>query len=130
MPGVGLGVVAALAWVTAEQAGHGYGLGFVGTADTARLALERGGTLPYTLWLALGVAAGGAVAGARKLTMPTVTRAARALAGGILMGAGGTVALGCNIGLGLTGLPLLSLGSAVATAAMVAGALAVARLLR
>ena len=46
------------------------------------------------------------------------------------MGAGGSIALGCNIGHGLTGLPLLSLGSAVATAAMVAGAVAVARLLR
>ena len=130
VPGVALGVVAALAWVTAEKAGHGYGLGFVGTADTARLALERGGTLPYTLWLAVGVAAGGALAGARKLTMPSAGRAARALGGGILMGAGGSIALGCNIGHGLTGLPLLSLGSAVATAAMVAGALAVARLLR
>ncbi|HET8950728.1 MAG TPA: YeeE/YedE thiosulfate transporter family protein [Solirubrobacteraceae bacterium] len=130
VPGIALGVVAALAWVTADAAGHGYGLGFVGTADGTRHAIENGSAAPYTLWLALGVAAGGAVAGARKLTLPSATRAARALAGGILMGAGGTVALGCNIGHGLTGLPLLSLGSTLATAAMVAGALAVARLLR
>ena len=46
------------------------------------------------------------------------------------MGAGGTLALGCNIGHGLTGLPLLSLGSLLAITAMVAGAVAVARLLR
>ena len=62
--------------------------------------------------------------------MPNAARAARARRGGLLMGAGGSIALGCNIGHGLTGLPLLSLGSALATAAMVAGALAVARLLR
>jgi uncharacterized membrane protein YedE/YeeE len=127
VPGVALGAVAALAWVAAEQAGHGYGLGFVGAADGTRLAIERGGELPYTLWLAAGVAAGGALAGARTLVLPGAGRAARALAGGALMGAAGTVAQGCNIGHGLTGVPLLSLGSMLATAAMVAGALAVAR---
>jgi hypothetical protein len=125
--GVALGAVAALAWVTADSAGYGYGLGFVGAADGTRLALERGGTLPYTLWLAAGVAAGGALAGSRRLRMPGGARAARALAGGLLMGAGGTIAVGCNIGHGLTGIPLLSLGSLLATTAMVAGALAVAR---
>jgi uncharacterized membrane protein YedE/YeeE len=127
VPGIALGAVAALAWVSAEQAGHGYGLGFVGAADGTRLALERGGELPYTLWLAAGVAAGGAIAGARRLVMPSAGRATRALTGGLLMGAAGTVAQGCNIGHGLTGIPLLSLGSMLATAAMVAGAIAVAR---
>jgi uncharacterized membrane protein YedE/YeeE len=127
VPGVALGAVAALAWVAAEEAGHGYGLGFVGAADGTRLAIEHGGTLPYVLWLAAGVAAGGAIAGARKLVMPSASRATRALAGGLLMGAAGTVARGCNIGHGLTGIPLLSLGSMLATAAMVLGAVAVAR---
>jgi uncharacterized protein len=130
VPGVALGVVAALAWVTADAAGHGYGLGFVGTADGTRFAIGNGSAAPYPLWVAVGIAAGGALAGARRLVLPSAGRAARALGGGILMGAGGSIALGCNIGHGLTGLPLLSLGSAVATAAMVAGALAVARLVR
>ena len=44
------------------------------------------------------------------------------------MGAGGSIAHGCNIGHGLTGVPLLSLGSLLATAAMVTGAVVVARL--
>jgi uncharacterized protein len=39
------------------------------------------------------------------------------------MGAGGSIAHGCNIGHGVTGVPLLSLGSMLATAAMAAGAL-------
>ena len=127
VPGVALGLVAALAWVTAEAAGYGYGLGFVGAADGTRAALEGGGALPYQLWLAAGVAAGGALAARRALVLPGAGRAARALAGGLLMGAGGSVAHGCNIGHGLTGIPLLSLGSLLATAAMAAGALAVAR---
>jgi uncharacterized membrane protein YedE/YeeE len=125
--GVALGLVAALAWIAADEAGWGYGLGFVGAADGTRAALEGGRAVPYTLWLAVGVGAGGALAGARRLALPDAGRAARALAGGLLMGAGASVARGCNIGHGLTGLPLLSLGSLLATAAMVAGALAVAR---
>ena len=125
LPGVALGLVAALAWIAADAAGAGYGLGFVGAADGTRTALEADRALPYTLWLAIGVVAGGALAGTRRLVLPDAGRAARALAGGLLMGAGGSVARGCNIGHGLTGIPLLSLGSLLATAAMVAGALAV-----
>jgi len=44
------------------------------------------------------------------------------------MGVGGSIAHGCNIGHGLTGLPLLSLGSLLATVAMAGGALLTWRL--
>ena len=50
-------------------------------------------------------------------------------AGGIAMGVGGSLAHGCNIGQGLTGIPLLSLGSMLATVAMAAGALLTRRLM-
>lgn len=126
--GVALGVVAAAAWIAADAAGYGYGLGFVGAADGTRAALGDGGDLPYQLWLALGVIAGGAIAGARHLELPDTGRAARALAGGVLMGVGGSVAHGCNIGHGLTGLPLLSFGSALAIACMAGAALVTWRL--
>lgn len=46
------------------------------------------------------------------------------LVGGVLMGVGGVTALGCSIGQGVTGLSTLSLTSLVATAAMIAGAVA------
>jgi len=39
------------------------------------------------------------------------------------MGFGGSIAHGCNIGNGLTGVPLLSLGSMLATAMMAIGVL-------
>ena len=45
------------------------------------------------------------------------------------MGAGGNLAHGCNIGHALTGLPLLSFGSLLATAAIVAGSLLTWRLM-
>ena len=121
--GLGLGVVAALAWVAADLAGYGYGLGFVGAAEGTRVALDAGTALPFQLYLAAGVVAGAALAGPRRLRLPDGPRAARALAGGLLMGAGGSIAHGCNIGHGVTGVPLLSFGSLLAVTAMAAGAL-------
>jgi uncharacterized membrane protein YedE/YeeE len=127
--GLALGVVAAATWVAADAAGYGYGLGFVGAADGTRAAVAAGGALPFQLWLAVGVLFGGVLLGERRLRVPDAARTARAAAGGLLMGAGGSLAHGCNIGHGLTGLPLLSLGSLLATASMAAGALLVWRLL-
>lgn len=45
------------------------------------------------------------------------------LVGAVLMGVGGIVAMGCTIGQGITGVSTLALGSFIALAAMVAGAL-------
>jgi uncharacterized membrane protein YedE/YeeE len=45
------------------------------------------------------------------------------LAGAVCMGVGGIVAMGCSIGQGITGVSTLSLGSFIAVAAMVAGAI-------
>jgi hypothetical protein len=128
LAGAALGVVAAGTWVAADAAGYGYGLGFVGAAEGTRAAVETGSALPFQLWLALGVIAGGAALGERRLRLPDARRSARAVAGGLLMGAGGSVAHGCNIGHGVTGIPLLSLGSLLATACMAAAALLTWRL--
>ena len=49
------------------------------------------------------------------------------LVGGALMGVGGITAMGCTIGQGLSGLSTLSLGSFIASAAIVAGAVAALR---
>jgi uncharacterized membrane protein YedE/YeeE len=48
----------------------------------------------------------------------------RHMVGGILMGFGGIVALGCTIGQGITGFSTLALGSILTFAAIVAGAAA------
>ncbi|PTT88107.1 transporter, partial [Pelomonas sp. HMWF004] len=45
------------------------------------------------------------------------------LVGAVCMGVGGIVAMGCTIGQGITGVSTLSLGSFIAVAAMVAGAM-------
>jgi uncharacterized protein len=127
--GVALGAVAVAAWLAADLADYGYGLGFVGAAEGTRAAIEHRGAVPFQLFLALGVVAGAALAGPRRPSVPDRARAARALAGGLLMGAGGSIAHGCNIGHGLTGLALGSFGSLLAVACMALGALVTWRLL-
>lgn len=47
---------------------------------------------------------------------------ARYITGGILMGSGGTLALGCTIGQGLTGLSTLAFSSVISSLAIIAGA--------
>ncbi len=42
-------------------------------------------------------------------------------AGGLLMGIGGAISGGCNLGHSLVGVPLLSLGSITGTLAMILG---------
>ena len=49
------------------------------------------------------------------------------LVGALLMGVGGVTALGCTIGQGLSGMSTLSLGSFVAVAAIIGGAVAALR---
>lgn len=49
------------------------------------------------------------------------------LVGGVLMGVGGVTALGCTVGQGLSGVSTLALGSFIALAGIVAGAIAALR---
>ena len=69
-----------------------------------------------------GRALGGAFgAAARQDGSAGSGRMLRAVAGGILMGFGGVLALGCSIGQGLSGASTLSLASLVAFSGILAG---------
>ena len=128
--GLGLGALSALAWLAADWVGAGYGLGFTGTAENVGRSVAAGdpSLLRWPVFLALGVLGGAALAARGPLRRPDFPRLARALAGGVLMGFGANMAHGCNIGLGLAGIPTLSLGSLLAVACMALGAIAVRRL--
>ncbi len=128
--GLALGALSALAWVFAGWVGAGYGLGFAGTPSSLSGAVTGADSslVSWSLWTAIGVVAGASIAARGPIRLPDAPRLARALAGGVLMGAGASMAHGCNIGLGLTGIPTLSLGSALAVGCMAVSALAVRRL--
>jgi len=123
--GLLLGGLGAIAWVVAGWADYSYGLGFVGAPSNIRDSVEQGdaGLLSFVSFLAIGVIAGAAATIRGPLRFPDLSRSLRAAAGGLAMGVGGTIAHGCNIGNGLTGVPLLSLGSMLAITMMAAGAL-------
>lgn len=103
----------------------------MGTATNVRGALEAGDyrSLSFAAFLALGVILGAGLAIRGPLRIPDAVRASRALAGGLVMGMGANLAEGCNIGHGLTGIPLLSLGSVLTVACMAAGGVATRRFL-
>lgn len=81
-------------------------------------------TLTLGTLAALGVLAGSALGGKQALAIPADrTRTRRHLAGGLMMGTGGVLGLGCSVGQGITGLSTLALGSFLTVGGMVAGAL-------
>jgi hypothetical protein len=80
----------------------------------------------FGIALVLGVVAGSAVYALVSRTFRwegfvSLEDTANHVVGGILMGFGGVTALGCTIGQGITGLSTLSLGSILATGAILAG---------
>ncbi|MDX6748288.1 YeeE/YedE family protein [Geminicoccaceae bacterium 1502E] len=130
--GVAIGLLACAAWLAASLAPAGgplVGLTFVEPAGgILALLLSGAGTGIFGVAALLGTlagAAGAARAAGRFRVERFADRAdlARHVTGAVLMGVGGILALGCTIGQGVTGLATLALGSALATAAIVAGAL-------
>lgn len=58
----------------------------------------------------------------RVATFADISDTLRHMAGGALMGTGGVMGLGCSIGQGITGVSTLAIGSLIATAAIIGGA--------
>ncbi|MCQ9616142.1 YeeE/YedE family protein [Paenalcaligenes niemegkensis] len=96
--------------------------------DTIQYAMiATGMSLRFSITLVLGVVAGSFVAAAlrgryRIEGFESAVQMSRYIAGGILMGVGGTLALGCSIGQGLAGLSTLAYSSMISALAIVAGA--------
>ena len=82
--------------------------------------------LTFGIAVALGVIAGSAAYAIATRTFRwegfhTTEDTANHIVGAILMGVGGVTAMGCTIGQGISGVSTLSLGSILATLAIVAG---------
>jgi len=124
--GLLLGALGVLAWLTGAPAGWRWGLSMTGPARSLMQLI--GGNPSAVNWgtmLLIGVPLGTWVSArgqgpVRWRQRPPADLARRGI-GGVLMGAGGTLAAGCNIGNALTGLSTLALNSVIATVAIVAG---------
>ncbi len=127
--GVLLGALGVLAWLTGAPAGWHWGLSMIGPARS--LTEVIGGDASAANWgsmMLIGVPLGTWFSARRQGPVgwrgaPWSDAARRGL-GGLLMGAGGTLAAGCNIGNALTRLSILAVNSVIAAGAIVAGGVA------
>ncbi len=127
--GAAIGVIGLAAWPAAWPTGWHYGLGIVGATGPWLLALVRGpGVLNWGSYMVLAMPVGALVAALLhrefRWQVPDASSTARLGLAGLLMGASATLAGGCNIGHGLSGLPTLALSSIVATVFTFLGAAA------
>ena len=150
--GIGLGVIVAAVWWVSGWLGHlvedpnTLQEAFAGSTSARRMeALSFVAPVAYTLdWLmffsdrsklltigivsVVGMVAGSAAHAAATRSFRwegfgDAQDTGHHLFGALLMGVGGVAALGCTVGQGLSGISTLSLGSFMAVAAIVAGAL-------
>jgi uncharacterized membrane protein YedE/YeeE len=118
--GLVLGVIGSLAWLVAWPTGWHYGVGIVGaTSAFVRAVFEGPSALNWGSFVVLSLPVGAFLAvWPRKefsWKVPDLPSTLRMTSAGFVMGVSATVAGGCNIGHGLTGLPTLALSSLVAT---------------
>ncbi|MGD9958705.1 YeeE/YedE thiosulfate transporter family protein [Nocardioides sp.] len=119
--GAGLGVAICAGWALASFGGVSFGPSSVGA-----VASVAAGSPNYWLVAFLaGIVAGGHLSarasGGVWIRGEETRRLPRLAAGGLLLGAGGWIAGGCNLGHGLSGMAQLNVSSLVVVAAMVVG---------
>ena len=123
--GLWVGGVAAIAWPVSASAGRDFGLAVV-PGSTGLLSALAGQAFPaWDVLLVLGVLAGGWLAarqnGTVALSAPSPAALLKRFAGGLGLGIGASVAAGCTVGQGLTGLALLAPSSFVVMGAIFVG---------
>jgi len=128
--GVGLGVVITIGWVLAALGDSSFGPSTVG----AVASVADGSPNYWLVAFLLGIVVGGTIGarttsadvGAFHLRGEQRVRYLQLAAGGVLLGAGGWIAGGCNVGHGLSGVAQLNVSSYVVVASMAAGVAAAA----
>lgn len=124
--GLWVGVAASVAWPASAAAGRNFGLAVV-PGTTGLVSGVVGGSFPaWDVWLVLGILSGGWLAargrnGSLTLSAPKPAELVKRFAGGIGLGVGASIATGCTVGQGLTGLALLAPSGLVVMAAIFAG---------
>ncbi len=129
--GLLLGLVGVAAWPLAALADRYFGMSVIpGTVDTVRFAgggdvSFKGGFGGWDILFVFGLPLGAFIAarreGSLKLSVPKPTSLIKMTIGGFGLGAGASIAAGCTVGHGLTGIPLLAPGSIVTLAAIFVG---------
>lgn len=128
--GLLLGLLGAVAWPLSALVERQFGMSVIGgTVDLARMTSGAtissrgfgGWDILFVLGLPLGAYFAARKEGRITLSLPNAKDFAKMFLGGIGLGAGASLAAGCTVGHGLTGVPLLAPGSIVTLAAIFAG---------
>jgi hypothetical protein len=125
--GVTIGLIATAAWPLSALTGRQYGLSITEPIRNITGFLFSGDSelLTWGSFMWLGIIPGAYVAARSHAEFawraPGAQRLLQALGGGLLMGVGAGIAGGCNIGHGLTGVPLFGLSSLTATLSIILG---------
>ena len=119
--GIALGAVLVVGWMLAAVGGVDFGPSTVGAGAGA----VAGDPNWWLIAFLLGIVGGGGIAArssaAFELRGETRVRYLRLLVGGFLLGAGGWIAGGCNLGHGLSGMAQLNVSSIVVVICMALG---------
>jgi uncharacterized protein len=119
--GIALGLVTIAGWALARLGGSSFGPSTVGAVASVAARSPDWWLIAFLLGIVGGAAVAARTAGGWELRGETPARYGQLAAGGFLMGAGGWIAGGCNLGHGLSGASQLNVSSWVVIAAMAAG---------
>jgi hypothetical protein len=122
--GIAMGLVGIVAWPLSSLAARDFGMAVVpGTVNLLTDPVRR--LMSWDVLFVLGIPAGAFVAARRSgpVTASKVSAlsASKHFAGGLGLGVGASLAAGCTVGHGLTGVPLLAPGSMLAIVSIFAG---------
>jgi uncharacterized membrane protein YedE/YeeE len=122
--GIAMGLVGIVAWPLSSLAARDFGMAVVpGTVSLVAEPLRR--LMSWDVLFVLGIPLGAFVAARRSgpVTASKVSAlsASKHFAGGLGLGVGASLAAGCTVGHGLTGIPLLAPGSMLAIVSIFAG---------
>jgi hypothetical protein len=126
--GLWAGAIGLIAWVASALAGRFFGMAVLpGSKDVIDLmTIGKRSALSWDFFFVLGIPIGGFISTQRhgKFAWSNISGAAiwKLAGGGFILGASASLAGGCTVGHGLTGIPLLSIGSIAFTIFAILGA--------
>lgn len=126
--GIVVGVIGIMAWLASSLAGRNYGMAIMpGNKDLFDLlSFGNRQAFSWDFFFVLGIPLGGFLSVLRsgKFASSSLSAVAvwKLVSGGFVLGASASLAGGCTVGHGLTGIPLLSIGSIAFTIFAMLGA--------
>ena len=121
MAGVALGAASLLTWLTAAWSGHGFGASTVGAVSSVADGDPNRWLVAFLVALVPGAFLAARMHGGLWVRGETGVRYAQLALGGFLLGAGGRIGGGCNLGHGLSGVAQLNVSSWVVVASICIG---------